>query len=336
MDALNDNVMVVRRVQAARIISRRYRLLRDPFRRYNAEQFRCRYRLSKRAVRRLIALLADQLGSRGRGNMPVPVAHMKVLLALRYFATGTFLRCCGDMINVHESTVCRVVHRVARAIAALYPNYIAMANEDEQRDISTAFYVHAGIPGVIAIVDCTHIVIHGAVRNPSRGYSSINTQMVCDNNMRIRNVVARWPGSVHDSRIFSSSHLKAQFEEGVYGGVLLGDRGYPLRRYLITPVRRPATHAEAQFNESHKKTRCCIERTFGVLKSRFSCLSFGLRATPLRASNIIVACAVLHNLAIDWDEYGVKFVPKCSNNTFSNSNKNQLIKISNTKSKQKK
>ncbi|KAK0155520.1 putative nuclease HARBI1 [Merluccius polli] len=150
MDALNDTVMVVRRVQAARIISRRYRLLRDPFRRYNAEQFRCRYRLSKRAVRRLIALLADQLGSRGRGNMPVPIAH-KVLLALRYFATGTFLRCCGDMINVHESTVCRVVHRVARAIAALHPNYIAMANEDEQRDISTAFYVHAGIPGVIGI-----------------------------------------------------------------------------------------------------------------------------------------------------------------------------------------
>ncbi|KAK0147965.1 putative nuclease HARBI1 [Merluccius polli] len=278
MDALNDTVMVVRRVQAARIISRRYRLLRDPFRRYNAEQFRCRYRLSKRAVRRLIALLADQLGSRGRGNMPVPVAH-KVLLALRYFATGTFLRCCGDMINVHESTVCRVVHRVACAIAALHPNYIAMANEDEQRDISTAFYVHAGI----------------------LGYSSINTQMVCDNNMRIRNVVARWPSSVHDSRIFSSSHLKAQFEEGVYGGVLLGDRGYPLRRYLITPVQRPATHAEAQFNERHKNTRC-IERTFGVLKSRFSCLSFGLRTTPLRASNIIVACAVLHNLAIDWDE----------------------------------
>ena len=82
----------------------------------------------------------------------------------------------------------------------------------------------------------------------------------------------------------------------------IGDRGYPLRRYLITPVRRPATRAEAQFNESHKKTRCCIERTFGVLKSRFSCLSFGLRTPPLRASNIIVACAVLHNLAFDWDE----------------------------------
>ena len=98
--------------------------------------------------------------------MPAPVAH-KVLLALWYFATEMFLRSCGDMINVHESTECRVVRKVGRAIAALHPNYIAMANEDEQRDISKAFYVHAGIPGVIGIVDCTHIpvVIHGTVRN---------------------------------------------------------------------------------------------------------------------------------------------------------------------------
>ena len=54
--------------------------------------------------------------------------------------------------------------------------------------------------------------------------------------------------------------------------------------------------------ESMMENRCYIELTFGILNSRFACLSFGLRTTPLRASNIIVACAVLHNLAIDWDE----------------------------------
>ena len=119
MDALNDTVMVLRRVQAARIISRRYRLLCDPFWRYNAEQFRRRYRLSKRAVKRLIALLANQLGSRGRGNMPVPVAH-KVLLALRYFATGTFLRCCGDknvmMRKIYEKMKRRIIRMITSGV----------------------------------------------------------------------------------------------------------------------------------------------------------------------------------------------------------------------------
>jgi len=40
-------------------------------------------------------------------------------------------------------------------------------------------------------------------------------QMVCDPNFRITSVVARWPGSVHDSRIWTTSGLCHQFENGM-------------------------------------------------------------------------------------------------------------------------
>lgn len=62
-----------------------------------------------------------------------------------------------------------------------------------------------------------------------KDYFSLNTQVVCNSNLEITDIVARWQGSVHDSTIFNNSRLRANFENGVYGnGLLLGDSTYPL------------------------------------------------------------------------------------------------------------
>jgi hypothetical protein len=52
-------------------------------------------------------------------------------------------------------------------------------------------------------------------------------------------------------------------------GWLLGDFGYGLRQYLMTPKLNPSTQAEEKYNMAHAKTRVVIERAFGVCKSRF-------------------------------------------------------------------
>lgn len=46
-------------------------------------------------------------------------------------------------------------------------------------------------------------------------------------------------------------------------------------------------------------TRVKIEQTFGFLKKRSACLHSGLRTNPEKACDIILACAVLHNIGID-------------------------------------
>jgi len=45
--------------------------------------------------------------------------------------------------------------------------------------------------------------------------------------------------------------------------------GYPLRRYLITPLGNPVTPQEVAFNRAYSSSRMVIERAFGVMKSRF-------------------------------------------------------------------
>lgn len=44
-----------------------------------------------------------------------------------------------------------------------------------------------------------------------------------------------------------------------------------------------------------------MERTFGVWKRRFPCLARGLTTKLICSTTIIVACAVLHNLSLIYD-----------------------------------
>ncbi|XP_048739575.1 putative nuclease HARBI1 [Ostrea edulis] len=123
--------------------------------------------------------------------------------------------------------------------------------------------------------------------------------MVCDPNFRVTSLCARWPGSCHDSRIWRTSSLCQQFENGIHDGLLLGDSGYPLTRYLMTPYLTPRTPAEERFNASLCRTRVLIEQTFGIMKRKFQALHFGLRTSPEQAIVYITASCILHNIAID-------------------------------------
>lgn len=50
---------------------------------------------------------------------------------------------------------------------------------------------------------------------------TINLQMCCDDKFIITSCNASWPGSVHDSRVFRSSNLCAQFESGMWKSFVL-------------------------------------------------------------------------------------------------------------------
>jgi hypothetical protein len=101
-------------------------------------------------------------------------------------------------------------------------------------------------------------------------YHSIKVQGVCENKLRFINIVSKWLGSTHDSYILDNSSLKIMFESGtIPEGWLLGESGYPLRPWLLTSVINPTTRPEEGYNTAHIKTRNTVERSFGVLKSRF-------------------------------------------------------------------
>ena len=113
--------------------------------------------------------------------------------------------------------------------------------------------------------------------------------------------MAKWPGSTHDSFIFTDSVIGQQLQtqpRTLEDGLLLGDSGYPCRTYLLTPYLNPSTAQQEAFNKAHTKTRVTIERTFGWWKRRFHLLHSEIRMTPEKTCILIGACAILHNIAI--------------------------------------
>ena len=62
-----------------------------------------------------------------------------------------------------------------------------------------------------------------------------------DHRLIFTNVVIRWPGSVHDARIFSQSAICRSMTQNHPDGYLLGDSGYGVKPFLLTPYLAPAT-----------------------------------------------------------------------------------------------
>lgn len=158
-----------------------------------------------------------------------------------------------------------------------------------------------------------------------KGFFSLNVQVVCDHDMKIRDIVARWPGSVHDATIFQHSRLCQRLQAGEFhSGILLGDSGYPIKKYLLTPLLNPTNVPEERYNNAHVRTRNIVERVFGVWKRRFSVLSLGMRVKIETVQDIIVATAVLHNIARTQNEEEPPMHIDFPDEEIGNDNMNQL------------
>jgi hypothetical protein len=101
------------------------------------------------------------------------------------------------------------------------------------------------------------------------------------------------------SRVEEAVRIISQRDQNFF---LLGDSGYPLRKWLQTPIRDPVPNTpEYAYNEVFKRTCSVIERCNGVIKMRLRCLLKHrvLHYAPTSRARIINACVVLHNLCID-------------------------------------
>lgn len=104
--------------------------------------------------------------------------------------------------------------------------------------------------------------------------------------------------------IFRNSRICQRFEEGEFtDSLLVGDSSYPVKRYLITPLQNVNNEAENLFNKSQIRTRNVVECSYGIWKRRFPGLAFGLRLKLDTTMAVIVATAVLHNIACDENKW---------------------------------
>ncbi|XP_061395895.1 putative nuclease HARBI1 [Musca vetustissima] len=276
------------------------------------KQFESYFRLSKPAFKYVLETIDPHLKSGIRATFVSKT--IKLAATLRFLAQGSYQLSVGNdfQLGLSQPVVSKVMSETLDVLERIIcPQNIKfeMTNA-EKNEAKLYFFEKTDFPGVIGCVDGTHIKIQAPSKEDQhlyfnrKGYFSLN---VCDHKMRIRFLDARYAGSAHDSLIWNDSIVKRVLQERYTNGErntwLLGDAGYPLQPYLMTPYRSTVEGSpEAIFNTKHAKARNIVERTIGVLKNRFRCLlgARQLHYAPSKATKLTNVCAALHNICIDY------------------------------------
>lgn len=100
-----------------------------------------------------------------------------------------FLSVNGDLFGVQKCTVSRIIKIVSRAIASLYNNYKKCPSGHRIVEVQRALMQQSSLPGVVGLIDCTHIPIispggdNAELFRNRNGFFSINVQAICDHEL---------------------------------------------------------------------------------------------------------------------------------------------------------
>ena len=234
-----------------------YRDRRDVLNEYDDTELVKRYRLDRAGIIFVTNLVRERLRRPTLRNKALS-PELKVVITLRYLVTGKMQLCIADDLGISQPTISRVISETLEALSdnAVLSQFIRfpVTREETERN-KESFREIAGFPEVIGVIDGTHVRILGPKEHEGEYVNrkmqhSINVQLAFDANYRIIDVVARWPGSVHDARILSTSGVNTIFENGIVpaGCHLLGDYGYPSKKWLLTPYLRQQLGAQTSYN----------------------------------------------------------------------------------------
>ncbi|KAK4294822.1 hypothetical protein Pmani_032580 [Petrolisthes manimaculis] len=181
-----------------------------------------RYRLDRAGIFFVTEMLRGALVSPTSRSMAIS-PEIKVVITLRYLATGKMQLYNGDDLRASQPSVSRVIVQTVEllaspAIATRFIKFPRTRQEIQQRQ--NEFMAISNFPGIVGTIDGTHIRIVAPKEYEEeyvnrKNYHSINTQIVFDAKYKILDVVANWPGSTHDARILRHSGLMRAFEYNV-------------------------------------------------------------------------------------------------------------------------
>jgi len=188
----------------------------------------------------------------------------RVAITLHYLKDQGSMRITASAFGIASCTVGQVMQEICYIITKkMGPELIKFPETKEEVSTSIAeFLQRFGFLQVIGCVDGTHIPIKQPSDNAHDYYSykqfySINCQGICNAVGQFVNVEVKWPGSLHDARVFGYCEIQKRFSDGkvelfykellpgeeCVPQLLLGDPAYPLAicnervRYLLLKRR---------------------------------------------------------------------------------------------------
>lgn len=103
----------------------------NPFDLYNGDEFKKIFGFSKFTVQQIIKPIEEHLTAVTLRNQPISPMN-QLLIALRFFTSGSHQMTVADIFNVSQASVCRIVRKISNAITTLLDEYIKMPETVEE------------------------------------------------------------------------------------------------------------------------------------------------------------------------------------------------------------
>jgi len=279
----------------------------------NEHLFNDTSRMKKETFEKLVKLLTTRGGLRGsykQGKHTVPGQKLMMLIDAVVGKTNRQInirwQLSGSTVHNYIDQVCRSFLR-CKDILMICPTIDTPLSERIAND--PKFFPY--FDNCLGALDGTHVEAivgeeeKGAFRN-RKGDITQNVLGVANFDLTFAYILTGWEGSAHDGRVLDDAKRKGLpiFPLKYY----LGDAGYALTNYCLTPYRGVRYHLrewvngdqrpqskEELFNLRHSSLRNVIERIFGVMKKRFPLLQC-MHSYPFKFQcKLIKVCALLHN-----------------------------------------
>lgn len=250
----------------------------------------------------------------------------QVAVALRRLSSGESLSTVGESFGMNQSTVSQVTWRFVESMEERGLHHLCWpTTETEMEDIKSKFQKIRGLPNCCGAIDITHIMMTLPTMDSMDDVwldceknCSMTLQAIVDPEMRFRDIVTGWPGSLSDASLLRSSNFFRLSEEGkrlngekmeLSQGIelreyIIGDAGFPLLPWLLTPYQgRGLSDYQSDFNKRHFATRLVAQRALARLKEMWKIIQ-GVMWKPdkHRLPRIILVCCILHNIVIDMED----------------------------------
>jgi hypothetical protein len=287
---------------------------------YNDNLGVANFRFTKAVLFGLISLLAPHCERQDMKYRKAVLVRVKVACALYKLVQGASFLVCSEFFAIGQSTISVCLRDVVHAVNLEFMSKFSFPRGNRLCNVMNSFQDFCGLSAVAGAIDGTHIHVRKPSLGPedyfyfkNSGYT-IQMQAMVDKWKRFLDVTVGMPGSTYDSRVLCRSALYAQaeigtlFEDGVnvdsFMPYLLGDAGYPLKQWLLTPYRdgRGRTDArsilERLYNKRLSRGRSVVENAFGIFKQSFKEL---LQIMDLYVSfvpDVVVSCCLLHNVLL--------------------------------------
>lgn len=232
-----------------------------------------------------------------------------ILIALWLLTSQESLKSTADRFNVSEHLCRQAFNRLRDTIQLNKGFFISWPNKDRAIKITEEFNEYLvyenKFPNICGVIGCTEIPIpfsRNGVRD-EKLTKIIKLQCVCDAKGEFLDSFVANESFVSNVSVFNHS-IKPKIENGdLYierNSHLIGDKSYPIKRYLMVPFKEfRKTHEQIEFNMHLELSRKIIDIAIKRLFERFG----KIKNLELDDANhyVEMSCAI-HNYCIQQND----------------------------------